>query len=146
MAHLEYRLFDDAGEFPVLYAYDAIDGGEIAARFACDKLIKDGKVYAKTSTAYEPLTYVIYVREDGPSAPSAAAPPPLQGACVEIRQDGESETPGLLIESREFTDAVDLVLCLASDYFYWLGDEWLKTTTVLDEDRRVYLYYAKKTS
>ncbi len=146
MAKLEYRLFDDSGEFPVLYTYDAIDSGEIAARFACDKLIKDGKVFAKTSTASEPLTYVIYVQDDGPSAPAAATPPPLQGARVELRQDGESETPGLLIEGREFTDALDLVLCLSSDYFYWLGDEWLKTMTVLDEDRKVYVYYAHKTS
>jgi hypothetical protein len=146
LANLEYRLFDQAGEFPVLYTYAPIDSGEIAARFACDKFIKDGKVYAKTSTASEPLTYVIYVREDGPAAPSAAASPPLRpGVRVEIRQDGDSGTPGLLIEGREFADAVDLVLCLTSDYFYWLGDEWLKTMTILDEDRRVYLYYAKKT-
>ncbi len=145
MANLEYRLYDES-EFPVLYTYAAIDGGEIAARFACDKFIKDGKVYEKTSTASEPLTYVIYVREEGPAAPAAAAPPPEgHGVRVEIRQDAESETPGLLIEARQFTDAVDVVLCLASDYFYWLGDEWLKTMTVLDEDRRVYLYYAKKT-
>ena len=41
---------------------------------------------------------------------------------------------------------VDLILHLAGDYFYWLGDEWLKTQTVLDEDRRVYVYYAKKTA
>lgn len=145
MANLEYRLLDEAAGYPILYTYPAIDGGEIAARFACDKFIKDGKIYAKTSTASEPLTYVIYVQEDGPAAPAAASPPAVQGARVEIRQDGDSETPGLLIEGREFTDAIDIVLCLSSDYFYWLGDEWLKTLTVLDEDRKVYVYYAKKT-
>lgn len=147
MANLEYRLFAEAADdFPVLFEYAGIDSGEIAARFACDKFIKNGKVYAKTSTASEPLTYVIYVQEDGPDSPAAATPPAIQGARVEIRQDGASETPGLLIEAREFIDAVELVLCLGSDYFYWLGDEWLKTLTVLDEDRKVYVYYARKAS
>lgn len=147
MANLEYRLLDEAADYPVLYSYDAIDGGEIAARFLCDKFIKDGKVYERTSTASEPLTYVIYLREEGPAAPAAAAQPTAagQGVRVEIRQDAASETPGLLIEARQFTAAVDVVLCLGSDYFYWLGDEWRKTLTVLDEDRKVYIFYAQKT-
>ncbi len=145
MANLEYRLLDEPADFPVLFSYDAIGGGEIAARFLCDKLIKDGQVYERTSTASEPLTYVIYLREEGPSAPAAAAPPSGErGVRVEIRQDGQSETPGLLIETRQFADPFDVVLCLGSDYFYWLGDEWRKTLTVLDEDRRVYIYYAHK--
>ncbi len=145
MANLEYRLLDEAADYPVLYSYDAIDGGEVAARFLCDKLIKDGQIYERTSTASEPLTYVIYLREEGPAAPAAAAPPPGgPGVRVEIRQDAASETPGLLIEARQFTDAVDVVLCLGSDYFYWLGDEWRKTMTVLDEDRQVYIFYAQK--
>lgn len=146
MANLEYRLLDEPGEFPVLFSYDAIGGGEIAARFLCDKLIKNGQVYERTSTASEPLTYVIYLQEEGPAAPAAAAPPPAdRGASVEIRQDAHSENPGLLIEARQFTDPVDIVLCLGSDYFYWLGDEWQKTMTVLDEDRKAYIFYAKKT-
>ncbi|MDT8902870.1 hypothetical protein [Anaeroselena agilis] len=145
MANLEYRLLDEAADFPVLYAYNGIDGGEIAARFLCDKFIKDGKVYERTSTASEPLTYVIYLREEGPAAPAAAPDTDGNGVRVEIRQDGESEAPGLLIETRQFTDPVDVILCLGSDYFYWLGDEWRKTMTVLDEDRKVYSYYAQKT-
>lgn len=147
MARLEYRLLDEAADFPVLYSYDAIDSGEIAARFVCDKLIKDGAVYEKTSTAVEPLTYVIYVQTAGQApAPAAAPPADSRGVKLEIRQDWEGDSPGLLIEAREFTDAIDLILYLSSDYFYWLGDEWLKTQTVLDEDRRIYVYYAKKTA
>jgi hypothetical protein len=146
LANLEYRLFDEENDYPVLYTYDAIDGGEIAARFLCDKFIKNGQLYERTSTASEPLTYVIYLREEGPAAPAAAAPPASRpGAQVEIRQDGESEAPGQLIEARQFTDAVDIVLCLGSDYFFWLGEEWQKTLTVLDEDRKAYIYYAQKT-
>lgn len=146
MARLEYRLLDEAADYPVLYAYDDIDSGEIAARFACDKFIKDGRVYEKTSAAIEPLIYVIYLQPAGESAasgaPEAAAGP---GACIEIRQDWEGENPGQLIEARTFTDAIDIILHLSGDYLYWLGDEWLKTMAVLDEDRRTYVAYVKKT-
>jgi hypothetical protein len=147
MANLEYRLLDEAGEYPILFRYDGIDTGEIATRVACDKFIKNGQVYAKTSAAIEPLTYVIYLEPAGP-AEGAAAPVPAAGpgALVEIRQDWEGESPGLIIESRHFTDAIDIVLHLGSDYLFWLGDEWLKTMTVLDEDRQAYVIYTKKTS
>jgi len=145
MATLEYRLLDEAGDYPVLYSYPDIDPGEVAARFGCDSFIKAGKVYEKTSTALEPLTYVVYVKETGRAQPAAAAEPAGRGVRLEIRQDWEGENPGLLVEKRDFTDALDLVIFLAGDYFYWLGEEWLKTMTVLDEDRKVYIYYAKKT-
>lgn len=147
MAKLEYRLLDEAGDYPVLFSYDAIDTGEIAARFVCDKFIKNGQVYAKTSAAIEPLTYIVYLEPAGPSE-SAGAPATTAdtGVLFEIRQDWEGESPGLIIESRRFTDAIDIVLHLAGDYLYWLGDEWLKTMTVLDEDRQAYVLYVKKTS
>lgn len=145
MARLEYRLLDEAEEYPVMFQYDNIDIGEIATRFACDRIIRGGTVYEKTSTALEPLSYVIYVQTAGPAQTATAAQPQTgPGARLEIRQDWEGETPGLLIEGRTYTDAVELVINLTSDYFYWLGDEWLKTMTVLDEDRKVYVYYAKK--
>lgn len=147
MAKLEYRLLDEAGGYPVLFNYDSIDTGEIAARFVCDKFIKNGQVYAKTSAAIEPLTYVVYLEPAGPAegaaVPAQAAGP---GALLEIRQDWEGDNPGLIIESRQFTDAIDIVLHLSGDYLFWLGDEWLKTMTVLDEDRQAYVLYVKKTS
>lgn len=147
MAKLEYRLLDEAAGYPILYDYPSIDTGEVAARFACDKFIKDGAVFEKTSTAIEPLTYVIYVSQAGHAEGQAASAPAAgHGARFEIRQDWEGDSPGLLIEAREFTDAIDLVLYLNADYFYWLGDEWLRSGTVLDEDRKAYVYYAKKSS
>ncbi len=146
MAKLEYRLLDEDGGYPVLYSYDGIDSGEIAARFLCDKFIKNGQVYTKTSAAIEPLTYVVYLEPASP-AENAGTPVPAAGPGVllEIRQDWEGDNPGLIIESRQLTDAIDIVLHLGSDYFFWLGDEWLKTMTVLDEDRQAYVLYAKKT-
>lgn len=146
MARLEYRLLDEDQGYPVLYYYDNIDTGEIAARFACDKFIKGGAVYDKTSCAIDPLCYVLYVQESGKAQPSAAADPSPAGGRVriEVRQDGESPSPGLIIETFEFDDSIDVVLHLQCDYLYWLGEEWLRTMTVLDEDRKVYVCYAQK--
>lgn len=146
MAKLEYRLLDEAEEYPVLFGYDGIDTGEIAARFLCDRLRKAGIVYEKTSTAVEPLAYVIYVREESKAPTEGGSSPAGPGVRVEVRQDWEGEAPGQLIEERTIADAFDVVLFLASDYFYWLGDEWLRTMTLLDEDRLVYVYYAKKSA
>ncbi|MBP2652533.1 MAG: hypothetical protein H6Q73_102 [Firmicutes bacterium] len=142
MANLEYRLFDEAGDYPALYSYQNIDKGEIAARFLCDKFIKNGIVYEKTSCAIEDSLYVIYVKDI-----SKDEPLPLEASSgktrVELRQDGSSPVPGLLIEAFEFMDAMEVVIQLASDYFYCMDREWLKTMIVIDEDRKVYVCYAK---
>lgn len=145
MARLEYRLFDEANGYPVLYSYPDIDPGEVAARFACDKFIKDGAVHEKTSCAIEPLTYIIYIRQAGSAGAAAVgeANPAGGKVRIEFRQDGESLSPGLIIQTLDFFDGMDVVLHLTADYFYWMGEEWLKTMTVLDEDRKVYVCYAK---
>lgn len=116
MVSLEYRLLDEAQDFPVLFRYESIPPGEVAARFACDHLVKEGVIYEKTSCAVEPLTYVIYARPAGEDG-GGAFPPEESGLEVrlEIRQDWEGETPGLLIEARRFSDETELILQLQSD-------------------------------
>lgn len=146
MSRLEYRQLDEANNYPVLYYYDDLDTGEIASRFACSNFIKDGVVYEKTSCAIEAMTYVIYVQEVGKAENvegGGGVAPVGKGVRLEVRQDGESPSPGLMIQNLEFSDSMDVVLHLESDYLYWMGGEWLKTMTVLDEDRKVYVYYAK---
>lgn len=144
MAQLEYRLLDRQQDYPVLFEYDKLDGCEVAARFACDRLIKGGTVYEKTSCAIEPLVHVIYVQQAGASEKTPPAPPPLRGVRIELRQDWEGETPGLLIQTFDYTDGLEVVLHLQCDYWFWLGEEWLRTMSVLDEDRRVYVCYVKR--
>lgn len=144
MGFLEYRRLDEEQGYPVLYTYDGIGLLEIAARFACDRFIKDGIVYEKTSSAIEPVTSVIYVQEAGKADPGDKTPPALHGVRVELRQDWEGEPPGLLLQAFDFSDGAEVVLHLLCDYWFWLGEEWLRTLTVLDEDRKVYVYYAKR--
>jgi hypothetical protein len=146
VARLEYRLLEESLGYPVVYFYENIDTGEIAARFACDKFIKGGIVYEKTSCAIETMCYILYVQESGKAQnPTGEGVLPADAKVrIEVRQDGESSSPGLIIESFEFDDSIDVLLHLQCDYHYWLGEEWLRTMTVLDEDRKVYVCYAKQ--
>ena len=108
-------------------------------------LSKTGAVHEKTSCAIEPLTYIIYIRQAGSAGAAAVgeANPAGGKVRIEFRQDGESLSPGLIIQTLDFFDGMDVVLHLTADYFYWMGEEWLKTMTVLDEDRKVYVCYAQ---
>lgn len=144
MPRLEYRLLDEDGNYPVLYYYANIDYAEIAARFACDVFIKAGTVYERTSCAVELVCYVIYVQESGKNGlTTEAGQTEGKPVIIELRQDGESPSPGLLITTFAFDGGTEPVLYLQADYHYWLGEEWLKTRTVVDEDRKVYVCYMK---
>ena len=142
MPRLEYRLLDEPRDYPVLFYYSDIDNVEIAARFACDKFIKEGVIYEKTSCAVELACFVIYLQECGRSEQAGDFPAP-KGVRLELRQDGDSPSPGAIITSLDFGIGNEVVLHLQADYFYWLGEEWLKSQTVIDEDRKVYVCYAK---
>lgn len=146
MARLEYRLLDDNQEFPVLYYYDQIALEEIELRFACDYFVKLGTVFAKTSCAIEEGVYIIYVTHSQNA--------PIAGANTTARQDGSlqlevREHDGLanypLITTYAFLKTQELLLHLLSDYLYLNGHEWLKEAAQIDEDRRLYIYYAKQT-
>jgi hypothetical protein len=145
LARLEYRLLDAGQDYPLLYYYDDIDRTEIAARFACDYFIKDGIEYEKTSCASGLAAYVIYVRKTCNASGDfgGTSSRPGRGLRLELRQylDNASYYPE--VTSFEFKENLDIVLNLQSDFQYWLGQEWQKTSTELDEDRKVYVYYAK---
>ncbi|WP_371362169.1 hypothetical protein [Sporomusa rhizae] len=143
MTRLEYRLLDDRGQYPVLYYYQNIDETEIAARFACDYFVKDAVVYERQSCAMEPLTYVVYVKKSQEVENDNTAEQHRKDIRIEIRHfRTEAEVYPLL-----FTYVVkqnkEALLYLQCDYFIWSGREWQKTSAELDEDRMVYVIYAK---
>lgn len=148
MARLEYRLLDPAREYPVLYVYDSIDKSEIGVRFACDRLVKAGTVYEKTSTAIELGTYVIYVQPD--TQGRMVLPPEenggkenADGVAVELRHSVDGFFNHKLIHVFRFWKQDDVLLQVQCDYLYWMGQEWLKLASELDEDRRIYSVYAQ---
>jgi hypothetical protein len=149
VARLEYRLFDEAQEFPVLYYYDHIEKLEIAMRFHCLYFVKEGAVYEQTSSAVEGDTHVIYVQpsqED--AAPWAGIPAVVtwKGIRVELREYQDGATVHLLLHTFDYPHVEDALLHVASDYFTWNEREWQKMSAEVDEDRQVYVYYARPTN
>ncbi|WP_134685963.1 hypothetical protein [Brevibacillus migulae] len=148
MARLEYRKLDEANHFPVLYYYDHIDKDEISLRFACDYFVKGREVYEKTSTAIEPHAYVIYVKrseEEQAVTYTDAAGLRWGRVQIEVREYRENTAHYPLVHLYQFTEDDDALLLLQSDYITLGGKEWEKTSTEVDEDRKVYVYYAKPT-
>lgn len=143
---LEYIL-DNGDDFPVLYRYDNIDKDEISLRYDCDYFIKDGVVYEKTDTEEYHGTYMIYVivAEDE-EASTFGSLPALSlfktGFNMEVRQYIEDVKDYPLITKLNIHDDDDLTLKLKSNYIQVNGRKWKKTSTEIDEDRKVFVYYA----
>lgn len=145
MARLEYRLLDDKQDFPLLYYYEKINLDEISLRFICEYFVKDGTAYEKTSCAIEDDAYVIYVKK-AKTAPitTETSPAPISGNLrLEVRQFNEDMVCFSVLKTYDFTKTQDLLLYLQSDYLYFAEHEWLKKATQVDEDRKLYIYYAQ---
>jgi len=148
MARLEYRVADADQSFPLLYYYEDIGIAEIAVRFTCDYFVKNGVTYAKTSCAALPPIYTIYIKKTEQQN-WLDNPPPLKaskGLKLELRQFLDNAAYFPEIHVFEVSNNMELLLLLKSDYIYWLGQEWQKTSSEIDEDRKVYVYYAALSS
>jgi len=146
LARLEYRLLDEAKGYPLLYYYENMAKGEIAARFACDYFIKDRVVYEKTSCAIEANIYIVYVLEDNEAKAFEKGVIHGQegdGLKLELRRFREDSAEYPLVHVFELSENQDVLVHLLSNYLLWLGQEWRKTSVELDEDRKVYVYYAE---
>lgn len=149
MARLEYRLLDEENGFPLLYTYDNISKDEIALRFACDYFVKDQKVFEKTSCAVESLNHIIYVirnREEQVVEPGLVFAPHWRGIRMEVRHFREEADYYPVVHTYHFHEPGDALLHLMSHFLYFNGKEWEKTSTEVDENRKVYVYYAQPTS
>lgn len=148
MARLEYRLLNESNNFPLRYYYENIDATEIAIRFVCDYFVKDGITYEKTSCAAEPLVYKIYMQEAQQQdwLENSSLVKTNNKLRVELRQYVENAAYFPLIHVFEMDNNVELLLFLQSDYVYWLGQEWQKSSTEIDEDSKIYVYYAVQAS
>ncbi|GAA4717072.1 hypothetical protein [Brevibacillus fulvus] len=146
MARLEYRLLDEQKQYPVLYYYNSIDNMEMAMRFACDYLVKDHRVYEKMSCAMEQDVGVIYVKisseEQAVDYWNTAANRWGQTQ-IELRHFREGTVHYPLLHTHYFRDEKEALLHLLSDYLYWDGQEWEKTSAEIDEDREVYILYVR---
>ncbi|MCI3927181.1 hypothetical protein MO973_44115 [Paenibacillus sp. TRM 82003] len=148
MTRLEYRADDVAAGHPLLYVYNHINKDEVSMRFACDYFVKDGVVYEKMSCAFERGIYVIYVRsatEENAYVPDGSASTALGGGIkVELREFSEEASAYPLLHTFRYADDDDALLTLQMDALEWNGFRWTKSSTEVDEDRGVYVYYAVK--
>lgn len=146
MARLEYRLFDQANEFPVLYFYENIPKNEVLMRFTCDYFVKEMTVYEKTSCAVEADAHVIYVRvaDDEHAGLNESLQSMRQGIVMEVREFSEEASRYPVVHVYQFTDGHDALLHLYSNFLYLNGEEWEKTSAEVDEDRKVYVIYAQR--
>jgi hypothetical protein len=147
MSRLEYRLLDEARQYPLLYFYAEIEKAEIALRNACDYFVKDGTEYEKTSCAIEHTLYIIYVKAaDGERALDSdqGRTTAWSGIRLELRAYRENAIHYEIVQTFDFSAKEDLLLYLQSDFLFLQGKEWEKTSAEIDEDRKVYVYYAQE--
>ncbi|TCS95661.1 hypothetical protein [Hazenella coriacea] len=149
MPKLEYRLLDELNQFPLVSQYRDISKAEISLRFCCDYFVKGRKVYQKTSSACTmDDTYVIYVVEDPEEQvedQGLVFLPDWIGIRVEVRQYHEEQSNYPVVLKKHFHDFQDSLLFLMSHFVEINGLEWEKTSTEVDENRKVYVYYAQPT-
>lgn len=144
---LEYRLLDELNHFPLVSSYHDISKAEISLRFCCDYFVKGRKVYQKTSCAIDHC-YVIYVVEDPEEEvidTSLVFLPDWIGIRVEVRQYDEVQYHSTVVSIKHFHEFQDALLFLMSQFIDLGGHEWEKVSTEVDENRKVYVYYAKPT-
>ena len=148
MPRFEYRLNNEAEDYPILYFYENMDEVEAAMRFVCDYFVKEGRTWLKTASAIETAQYVMYLEEtpaDTAEAGNATQPVMPGWIAVEVREyrEGVSEYP--LIHQFGFPSQVQALAHLIADTMILFGQEWEKTSTEIDEDRQAYVYYCRKT-
>lgn len=150
MARLEYRLnVRSQDEYPVLYTYDGIAKQEIAMRFVCDYWVKKQVVYEMAFCAIADDTYVIYVNESDEeyavdSTPFLAPRGREKEIAVELREHRDFSDRHPHRHTFYYASYEDALLCLKADFIKWDGTEWEKTSSEVDEDRLVYVFYGAR--
>jgi hypothetical protein len=139
---LEYRLNDEAKNYPSIYQYKDLNKNEVYCRRRCDYFIKEGKIYRKTSCLLEEDMIVIYVEED-PEEELFYHAPVYKQITLEIRFYNEEDSPLLYTyDLKSHEDAFDII----GNEFLQIGrNEYEVTAAEIDEDRSTYVLYVTET-
>ncbi|MCP1123233.1 hypothetical protein NKR74_07765 [Bacillus sp. 3103sda1] len=143
---LEYRLNDEAKQYPALWNYANIPISETVARMTCEYFIKEGDTYVVTATAMDPDgTAVLYVKREKFFDDSSETTYSHIGFEIRELQGANS----ILIESKDVWNHEELLTYLHSDILYVQRDGILMEFTLnsreIDEDRKCYVYYGEFT-
>lgn len=143
---LEYRLNDEAKQYPALWNYVDIPISETIARMTCEYFIKEGDTYVVTATAMDPDgTAVLYVKKEKFS--DDFSEPTYSHIGFEIRELQGANS--ILIESKDVWNHEEILPYLHSDILYVQKDgiliEFTLDSREIDEDRKCYVYYGEFT-
>lgn len=148
MAHLEYRLDETKDNYPALYHYQDIPADELTLRLLCDFYIKQNQVYQHTWSMVEEETYVIYVTRFATENLNATlSSPSVAGSIVlEIREFSQGQKEYPLLETKEFSLIQEISPYVLAGYRTLQGQVWETSSLEVDEDRRIYVLYVKKSN
>lgn len=140
---LEYRLNDEKNGYPLLYIIHEIDKPQLFVRKNCEYFVLEGRIYEAISTAIEMDCFVIYVEPviDEFPYPDAPTKRPLG---IEVRlfvENGERHE----IHFIDCFDHEDVMCHLDNTYFYFNKKEYERTSSEIDQDRRIYVLYVQPT-
>lgn len=143
---LEYRLNDEAKQYPALWNYPDIAISETVARMTCEYFIKEGDTYVVTATAMDSDgTAVIYVKKETFFEDSSETIYSHIGFEIKELQGEKS----ILIESTDVRNHEDILTYLHSDVLYVQKNgilmEFALDSREIDEDRKCYVYYGEFT-
>ncbi|MDF2958861.1 MAG: hypothetical protein K0S39_596 [Paenibacillus sp.] len=144
MARLEYRLLHDPSE--LICHYEGIPLEELLVRNSSDWLIREGTAYERHHTEKQDEVHLIYVTpSDQAAEPSEPAANSAEAFLVEIRQFEETLTDYPLLHLQHCGSLLDVLLLLQTDTVTLDGQKWIKSSFEVDEDRKMFVYYARHT-
>lgn len=147
MPRFEYRLNNVNQDYRLLFFYEDMTDAEVAMRLACDYFVKEGRTWLKTSSAAEVSRYVVYVEEVDPEQAETGnvrTPALAGGITVEVREFRDEVQDYPLIHQFSPASQLQALSSLLVDTQVLFGVEWEKTSTEIDEDRQIYVYYCRK--
>lgn len=142
MARLEYRLLHNPAE--MICHYDPISIDELLVRNDSDWFIRGGTIYERHRTEEEDGLHLIYVIPTDTSI-EQSEPEIVQeaGFVVEIRQFANDATDYPLLHVKHCSSLLEVLLLLQTETIKLNGRKWSKTSFELDEDRKMFVYYAR---
>ncbi|NOU96300.1 hypothetical protein GC093_24200 [Paenibacillus sp. LMG 31456] len=143
MARLEYRLHHDPSE--LICHYDGIPLEELLIRNVSDWFIRGGTIYEKQSTEKQDSLHLIYVTpSDQMAEQTIPAIDNAEALVVEIRQFEEELSDYPLLRLQHCDSLLDVLLLIQTETITLDGQKWAKSSFELDEDRKMFIYYARR--
>ncbi|HWO76755.1 MAG TPA: hypothetical protein VNM69_12770 [Bacillus sp. (in: firmicutes)] len=141
---LEYREILGENEFTALYHYKNIELEQILARRECEFFVKEGVTYKQDSSAIEEDKHIIYVKKYNEEPKEKEDISAKDSIKLEIREL-KSVNFHPVLESKYFTNHLDVLSYIGTIYIYLNGIEWERDSAEIDEDRLCYVLYVTKT-